>query len=122
MRVSKVAPRHPISTQRKIKRPLAHHSDLSDQDLVRARDYLMETRDFDNVSAPKLVCLHERMPDYIQSCVTDRDFNRAREGEQLRQDLQIELHREAELLNSRRLSVRPDLALPRFTQPSPQYF
>jgi hypothetical protein len=82
----------------------------------------METRDFDNVSAPKLVSLHDRMPDYIQSCVTDRDFHRAREGEKLRQDLQLELQREAELLNSRRLSVRSDLTVPRFTQPSPQYF
>jgi hypothetical protein len=120
-RARDVALRRPTSSQRQIRRPPAQDSGFNDQDLAGTLNYLIETRDFDNVAAPKLVFLHERLPGYIQTCVTDREFNRAQEHEKLRQDLQIELQREAELLNARRLSNRPDLTVPRFSQPSPQY-
>jgi hypothetical protein len=121
MRVSKAregAYRRACPSQHSIKRPVLHEPGGSDIDTIR--DYLLSTRDFDSVAAPRLVSVHDRLPAYIQSCVADRQFERAREGDRFRQDLQLELQQEAELLNTRRSCPRADVAAPRPAQGSPQ--
>jgi hypothetical protein len=128
MRISKPrttrdgAYRRACSSQRSAKRPVSHESTKPDGDIDAIRDYLLSTRDFDAVSAPRLVSVHDNLPEYIQACVADRQFDRARAADRFRQDLQHELQHEADLLSTRRSYARPDVTVPRVSQATPQYF
>jgi hypothetical protein len=102
-------------------RPKTRPHTAADPDLDEVRDYLAKSRDFGRVSTPKLLSAHDHMPNYIRTCIVGRDFARATAGDRFRQDLQLEIHRESELPNSRRSLIRPILTSSIFTRISPQF-
>jgi hypothetical protein len=96
-------------------------SSAADPDLDEVRDYLAKSRDFGHIFTPKLLSTHDHMPNYLRTCIVGRDFGRATAGDRFRQDLQLELHRESELPNSRPSLLRPVITSSMFTRISPQF-
>jgi hypothetical protein len=62
------------------------------------RDHLLETRDFDSVSAASLVSVGQNLPRCIHACVSNRQFPQAKGYHNLDQELQLALQEQAALL------------------------
>jgi hypothetical protein len=74
--------------------------------ITELRDLLLATCDFEAVPLPKLIALHDHLPSYMRSCISDRQFQQASAARNLTDAIETELMRQSRIWDAHRAKVQ----------------